>query len=453
MSLPVNEFRAVGGFDPRYFLYYEDLDLCARLAVAFPNLRATLAVTPPGRHQVGAAGSQTPTDVRATAKLRLDSAITYAARPPGNGLARHPRRPGRAAKAGSAMTDVAVVHLGRPQARGEVRRVRSWCDVLTAAGLTVTEIPLHPRALPDLLAAPAVLAGRAVPETMAWSGTELRSALARVEPRAVIVVSLRAFRADLLTGRTVVLDLVDPLDRAYRDRRALTGGLRAFGYRTLAAAHRRVQSKLGRSALRVVAAGWHDAADLGVGWIPVTVDPDTPQVEPTGADHDLVFTGTLSYPPNIESLQRLARIWPALQSRRPGTTMLVAGARPGPAVRDLCRATSWTLVADFASPAEVLARARLAVAPLDHTAGLQIKVLDAAAHGVSQIATPAALRGFAPELDVPTAETDEAFVDAMTTALDNLEQWAAAARVRRDQVLADYGVERWATPVRELLGF
>jgi GT2 family glycosyltransferase len=31
MLFPSEAFRAAGGFDPRFFLYYEDVDLCARL--------------------------------------------------------------------------------------------------------------------------------------------------------------------------------------------------------------------------------------------------------------------------------------------------------------------------------------------------------------------------------------------------------------------------------------
>lgn len=78
LSIARSRFDAVNGFSPHYFLYYEDLDLCARLARRFPTMEAVVADTPPGHHAVGASDTATSTKTSAAEGFRLTSAITYA---------------------------------------------------------------------------------------------------------------------------------------------------------------------------------------------------------------------------------------------------------------------------------------------------------------------------------------------------------------------------------------
>lgn len=70
-SYPTASVRQIGGFDQRFFLYFEDVDLCARLADARPRLSVLLTDVKPGVHAVGRSDDRSAT--------YRHSAATYAA--------------------------------------------------------------------------------------------------------------------------------------------------------------------------------------------------------------------------------------------------------------------------------------------------------------------------------------------------------------------------------------
>lgn len=98
-------------------------------------------------------------------------------------------------------------------------------------------------------------------------------------------------------------------------------------------------------------------------------------------DHDIVFTGNMNYPPNIDSALYLAQqILPLVRRTRPNTTLLISGVAPSQSVRDLGRTDPLIHVSGWVKDIrDSYASARLFVAPMQIGTGLQNKLLEAMA--------------------------------------------------------------------------
>jgi hypothetical protein len=323
-----------------------------------------------------------------------------------------------------------------------------------AAGARVDEVRVDPGRMPRVDGIGPVITARAAPERLAWSGAQLSTRLRELDPDVVIVVSVRAFDPRATAGRWgLVLDFVDSLSRSYRDRSEIaTSRFERYGFRVLSAAHGRVERQFGHGTMRLVAAGAADAQQLGAEWVPIVSDPSLrPLPGERSPDRDVLFFGTLRYPPNIDALERLAAIWRVVQRTRPNSSALIAGASPTARVRDHCAAQGWELEADFTSLTDVGARARVAVAPLRRTAGLQIKVLDAATLALPQVVTTAALRGYAADFPLVARDDDAAFAAEIVRLLENPVDATADGAAAAQHVQQRYSVAAWEPWARELL--
>ncbi len=329
---------------------------------------------------------------------------------------------------------------------GEKRRVASWIGIFEASGAEVSTISLlrdHRTRRPSGLI--AVVTGAAVPETLAWSKGSVDRALARLEADVVVCVSARAFHPALVDGRrTVVLDFVDRLSVSYRDRAGISGRWsRRVLFRGLSLANGRFERRPRPDGVRIVAAGWEDARHLGGDWVPIVVEPPAP-AHPREPDRDVLFFGNLAYPPNVAAVERLGRLWPSILQQRPGTTARVAGANATPGIRTLAARLGWEVVSDFPDVGDLCAGARLAVVPLDHTAGIQIKVLEAAALGLAQVVTPASIRGMRPGFPVTVAASDAEIAMSVVELLDDPERREREGAAARRHMALHYTAAAWA---------
>jgi len=236
---------------------------------------------------------------------------------------------------------VVIVHLGRAHGMGTWKRIEGLRAIFEGVGAEVQEILLradHRPGVRDLLHPGLVdlARGRSVPEAWAWSSTSVHARLVELRPDVVLCCTSRAYHPRLGDGDwTVVLDFIDRLSVSYRDRAGIRDiGARRLLFRALARPHARFEAARRAPDTVAIAAGWSDARELRATWVPITVEvPRATDRSPVEPEHDLLFFGNLSYPPNVEAVARLDRLWPAISAARPGTTLLIAGARPVEVVR------------------------------------------------------------------------------------------------------------------------
>lgn len=115
--------------------------------------------------------------------------------------------------------------------------------------------------------------------------------------------------------------------------------------------------------------------------IPNGVDTDHFSPREQEIRHDLVFTGNMNYPPNIDSVLFLAnKVLPIVHKKRPGTTLLISGVDPSPEVKELGRRDPRIVVSGWVKDIRSsYASARIFVAPMQIGTGLQNKLLEAMA--------------------------------------------------------------------------
>ncbi|MCD4773794.1 MAG: glycosyltransferase [Bacteroidales bacterium] len=107
-------------------------------------------------------------------------------------------------------------------------------------------------------------------------------------------------------------------------------------------------------------------------------------------EYELVFTGNMGYPPNVNSVIYLTeKILPIVREKMPEIKIMFAGASPDPKVKAVnsenIKVTGW--VDDIR---ECYAKAKIFIAPMQIGTGLQNKLLEAMAMKIPCISSPLA---------------------------------------------------------------
>lgn len=170
-------------------------------------------------------------------------------------------------------------------------------------------------------------------------------------------------------------------------------------------------------------------------------------------DYDLVFTGNMGYPPNINAAEYLVReILPMVFRKRPDLKVLIAGASPHLKVQVL-KSDQITVSGWVADMRESYAASRIFIAPMQIGTGLQNKILEAMAMKVPCITSPLAFQALNARdgEEILVADTPQGYANHILMLLENPEKADEIAKKGHSFVHENYSWEKETNKIQELI--
>jgi polysaccharide biosynthesis protein PslH len=248
--------------------------------------------------------------------------------------------------------------------------------------------------------------------------------------------------ADLLgsaAGR-VIVDVYNVESQWHRSMAAAEGGALGWAHRRFAQASLESERYWLPRFDRILTTSCHDAK-LVQAIAPdarVTVYPNAlPLIAqpPRPRRAEIVFSGNLEYPPNVQAVHFFHReVWPALRARWPGLKWKILSRNPG-SIGELAARDPQIQITGFVKDAvAVIAESQVAVVPLLAGSGTRIKILEAWAAATPVVSTTLGAEGleFRDGEHLVLADDAQRFLEAVSRLLASpAEQATIGAAGRR----------------------
>jgi glycosyltransferase involved in cell wall biosynthesis len=263
----------------------------------------------------------------------------------------------------------------------------------------------------------------------------LREELESLNPDVVHVTSGRlaalGYLRRLLDGRPAVLAALDAWHLNVEAAAEVASGLERTLRRIEGLLVKRFERLAYKRFNRVVVVSEEDRRallevrpDLPIEVIPNGVDAAAYEWDGSPRDRNLiVFTGVMSYAPNVTAAEYLARrILPRVQKANPTARLALVGRNPGPGVQVLARLPGVEVVGEVPDMRPWLSRAGVYACPMLTGTGIKNKLLEAMANGLPCVATPRALQGLSARVgeEVLGGSTEEDFASDVSAVMQDV---------------------------------
>lgn len=166
---------------------------------------------------------------------------------------------------------------------------------------------------------------------------------------------------------------------------------------------------------------------------------------------DLVFTGNMGYPPNIDAAMYIEKeIMPKIMQFKPAINCLISGANPNPSLKALS-SNQFVVNGWVEDIRESYLAARIFIAPMMIGTGLQNKLLEAMAMGLPCITTTLANNALlaTPDKEILIANDAETFANQIQRLLNDPILFENIASAGQSFVKANY---QWSSANAVLIG-
>jgi polysaccharide biosynthesis protein PslH len=234
-----------------------------------------------------------------------------------------------------------------------------------------------------------------------------------------------------LTGRRSVLGALDAWHLNVEARALVAAGARRPLLRGEAARVRRFEASEYRRFGRVVVVSEADRDALREvdPTLPVSVIPNgvdaryfTPDPKAARDSSRIVFTGVMSYAPNVLAADFLAReVFPLVRAARPDARLAIVGRAPAPRVRALAELGGVEVTGEVEDLRPWLVGSGAYVCPMISGTGIKNKLLEAMACAAGCVVTPLALQGLrvTPGHELLVGTTAQQLADGVLRVLED----------------------------------
>jgi glycosyltransferase involved in cell wall biosynthesis len=189
--------------------------------------------------------------------------------------------------------------------------------------------------------------------------------------------------------------------------------------------------------------------------VPNGVESFAPSPPEHESERDLLFVGTLSYPPNTDGITYFCRsVFPLILRERPRTRLRIVGASPPEEITQLDNGETIEVVGLVPDVTPYFNAAAVVLCPLRIGGGTRLKVLEALARGKAVVSTTIGAEGLdvVSGLHLELADSPAAFAASCVELLDDPARRRQMGAAGREYVLERFHWQRCAEAAEHALG-